>query len=146
MNEKIEGIHEEEIVSVLADAHGEPEPVEVNGIAIPGCYRVSNGHVLLDGRVRRMLNNGWMLVSDAASQAVASKILPQDKINSLLEIGAGRGTKTVLLQSNAVRTWGSQIDNYVALDNHEFKNKILVERAEQFGVKVADAVCADATV
>lgn len=164
---------DEEVVSVLAAAHGEPEPALVNGRVVPGCFRIADGRVLLDGRVARMLNNGLMLVSDAASQAVASLVLARGdesafvcegdeahgahelrasetadalaKPASLLEIGAGRATKTILLQSGAQRRWGSQISEYVALDNLGFKTSLLEKRAQDYDVQVSEAITADAT-
>lgn len=166
---------DEEITSILAAAHGSPEPAMVNGRVVPGCYRIADGRVLLDGRVARQMNNGCMLVSDAASQAVASLVLARGqesafvracdeahegprlrdadgdgaaapaKPSSLLEIGAGRATKTILLQSGAQRRWGSQIEEYVALDNLGFKTNLLEKRTADFGVHVSEAVTADAT-
>ena len=133
------------VVEVVEAAHGEPEQGSAGGIDVAGCYKVESGRVLVDGRVKRMIANGELLVSDAASQAVASLVLPEEKPASLLEIGAGRGTKTILLQSNAVRKWGSQIEEYVTLDNHEFKTNLLSERAEAYGVHVSEALTGDAT-
>ena len=37
---------DEEVRAELEAAHGEPEPVEIDGRTIPGCYRVSSGRVL----------------------------------------------------------------------------------------------------
>ncbi|MDO4290585.1 MAG: transcription antitermination factor NusB [Eggerthellaceae bacterium] len=133
-----------EVVEVLADAHGEPKPVEVDGAPVEGCYRIADGRVLLDGRVKRLINNGCLLVSDAASQAVAALALPHARPASFLEIGAGRGTKTILLQSNACRRWGAQVDDYVALDNRGFKTSLLTDRARDYGVQLASAVTGDA--
>ena len=136
---------EDEVVAVLRDAHGDPEPVSVCGVFVPGCYRVNSGHVLLDGRVKRLLNLGHLLVSDAASQRVASIVLDGERPASLLEIGAGRATKTILIQSNAQRRFASQIERYVTVDNHEFKSNLLVERTERYGVEVSRALTCDAT-
>lgn len=136
---------EAEVVSVLAAAHGEPEPVTVAGRPVPGCYRLCSGVMLHDGRVRRMFNQGLILISDATSQAIASLVLGDEKPASFLEIGAGRATKTILDQSCAVRRFGSQIEDYVTVDNHAFKTKLLRERCEQYGINVADALTGDAT-
>ncbi|MDE8703256.1 transcription antitermination factor NusB [Adlercreutzia equolifaciens] len=136
---------EAEVVSVLAAAHGEPEAVTVAGRPVPGCYRLCSGVVLHDGRVRRMFNQGLILVSDATSQAIANLVLEGEKPATFLEIGAGRATKTILDQSCAVRRFGSQIDDYVTVDNHAFKTKLLRERCEQYGINVADALTGDAT-
>lgn len=117
----------------LEAAHGDPQPVEIDGRTIPGCYRVSSGRVLQDGRIKRMLNQGKLFVSDAASQEVARLVLPATLPQSFLEIGAGRGTKTLLLQSGALRVYGRQMPGYVTVDNHDFKTRLLRERAEAFG-------------
>ncbi|MBR3689909.1 MAG: antitermination protein NusB [Eggerthellaceae bacterium] len=135
----------EDVLGTLTAAHDEPKKVVLEGIEIPGCFKLNSGQVLADGRLRRLLNNGHLLVSDAASQAVSSIVLPENKPSSMLEIGAGRATKTILIQSNALRNWGSQIEDYVTLDNHAFKTKLLTERAQQYGINVSEALTGDAT-
>ena len=124
---------DEEVVSVLAAAHAEPEAMALGGCAVPGCYKVASGVPLLDGRVRRMINQGLLLVSDATSQAVADLVVGDTAPESFLEIGAGRATKTILDQSIAYRRYGKQIPEYVTVDVHAFKTKLLQERAEQYG-------------
>ncbi len=136
---------DEEVRAELEAAHGDPEPVELDGRPLPGCYRVSSGRVLQDGRIRRLLGQGKLFVSDAASQEVARLVLPENLPQSLLEVGAGRATKTLLLQSGALRAWGQQIPGYVTVDNHEFKTRLLRERTEAHGIQVAEACTADAT-
>lgn len=136
---------DEEVRAELEAAHGDPQPVEIDGRTIPGCYRVSSGRVLQDGRIKRMLNQGKLFVSDAASQEVARLVLPATLPQSFLEIGAGRGTKTLLLQSGALRVYGRQMPGYVTVDNHDFKTRLLRERAEAFGIQVAETRTADAT-
>ncbi len=136
---------DEEVCSELQAAHGEPCPVEIDGREIPGCYRVSSGRVLQDGRIKRMINQGKLFVSDAASQEVARLVLPDALPQSFLEIGAGRATKTLLLQGDALRAYGAQIPQYVTVDNHEFKTRLLRERTEAYGIQVAEACTADAT-
>ena len=135
---------DDEVVSVLAAAHGEPEPVEVAGRAVPGCYRVSSGVALLDGRVRRMFSQGLLLVSDATSQAVAGLVVGDERPASFLEIGAGRATKTILDQSCARRRFGEQVAEYVTVDNRAFKTKLLEERVQQYGITVEEACIGDA--
>lgn len=136
---------DDEVVSVLADAHGEPEPVTVAGRTVPGCYRIVSGVPLNDGRVRRMFSQGLLLVSDATSQVVASLVVGQEAPQSFLEIGAGRATKTILDQSCAYRRFGAQIPDYVTVDVHAFKTKLLQERVQQYGIEVAEPLIGDAT-
>lgn len=136
---------ESEVVETIVAAHGDPVAVSVNGEDIPGCYCLSEGRVLFDGRVRHMIQTGQLLVSDASSQQIARLVLPEEKPESLLEVGAGRGTKTVLIQSDAQRRYGSQIDEYVTVDNLEFKTNITAERAEEYGIHVSESITGDAT-
>lgn len=136
---------ESEVVETIVAAHGDPVAVSVNGEEIPGCYCLSEGRVLFDGRVRHMIQTGQLLVSDASSQQIARLVLPEEKPASLLEVGAGRGTKTVLIQSDAQRRYGSQIDEYVTVDNLEFKTNITAERAEEYGIHVSESITGDAT-
>lgn len=136
---------EAEVVETIVAAHGDPVAVSVNGEDIPGCYCLSEGRVLFDGRVRHMIQTGQLLVSDASSQQIARLVLPEEKPTSLLEVGAGRGTKTVLIQSDAQRRYGSQIDEYVTVDNLEFKTNITAERAEEYGIHVSESITGDAT-
>lgn len=135
---------EASVLAVFEKAGEAIEPARVDGTPVPGCYRVLDGRSLLVPDVKRLLGTGKIIVSDAASQLVAASVLPEHKPATLLEIGAGRATKTVLLQSDAVRTYGSQIEGYVTLDNHAFKTKLLLERAEHAGVHVAEALTGDA--
>ena len=137
---------ESEVVETIVAAHGDPVAVSVNGEDIPGCYCLSEGRVLFDGRVRHMIQTGQLLVSDASSQQIARLVLTEEKPASLLEVGAGRGTKTVLIQSDAQRRYGSQIDEYVTVDNLEFKTNITAERAEEYGIHVSESITGDATV
>ena len=137
---------ESEVVETIVAAHGDPVTVSVNGEDIPGCYCLSEGRVLFDGRVRHMIQTGQLLVSDASSQQIARLVLTEEKPASLLEVGAGRGTKTVLIQSDAQRRYGSQIDEYVTVDNLEFKTNITAERAEEYGIHVSESITGDATV
>ena len=131
--------------ATLAEAGADVRPVSIDGVEVPGCLQVAEPRALQDGRVRRLFSQGKLLVSDAASQLVAASVLPAHMPASFLEIGSGRGTKTILLQSGALRAYGSQME-LVALDNHAFKTDLLRERAEEYGVHVADAVTGDATM
>lgn len=120
------------------------DQVYFNGNAIPGCYRVADTRALLLRGVKRMLTSGRIVVSDAASQLVASSVLGKNEPQSFLEIGAGRATKTILLQSDAMRRYGHQLENYITVDNRHFKTKLLRERIAQYGVEVKEALTADA--
>lgn len=134
----------EDVHRVLVEAGGAPVQAVIDGQAVAGCFRLSDARVLQDDRVKGLFAQGKLLVSDAASQAVALSVLPERMPASFLEIGAGRGTKTILLQSNALRRYGSQME-LTAIDNHAFKTDLLRERAQDYGVQVACACTGDAT-
>ena len=69
--------------------------------------------------------------SDLAAQQVAS-LVPLEGV--LLEVGAGRGTKTMLLQDRAQRELG-RFANIHTLDLHPFKEELLRERLDAMGVE-----------
>lgn len=123
----------------------EPAADMPEGETLAGCYRLSSGRVLQDGRIKRMINQGKLFVSDASSQEIARLALSDAAPASLLEVGAGRGTKTLLLQGNALRLHGAQVADYETLDNREYKTSLLEERAQTYGVNVAQAHTGDAT-
>lgn len=135
---------DDEVVSVLEDIGGTVAPGEAGGRVVPGCYRVSDHRVLADGRARHLIAQGKLLVSDASSQAIARLALPESMPSSFLEVGSGRATKTILLQSNAMRAWGRQMD-MTAIDNYAFKAQIVRGRAAAYGIDVADVIAGDAT-
>lgn len=124
---------DDEIINAFADAGCTLQPATAGDREVPGCYRVVNTRVLADGRIRLLFKQGKILVSDAAAQAVASCVLEAGKPETLLEVGAGRGTKTILLQSMAMRNFDSQL-NLTSMDSHTFKSELLIDRAEQYGV------------
>lgn len=135
---------EGEVASELARAKAAVERVSFDGEEVRGCYRVSPARVLADGRIRKLIDDGKMLVSDASSQRVASLVLPEEKPASLLEVGAGRGTKTILLEAAALRRWGAPLERHVAIDNHAFKTKLLMERVRSYGIDCVEGAVGDA--
>ena len=135
--------NDEALVAAFAKLDEDLEPVAIDDEIVPGCYRVLDTRALLLPEVKRLFSQGKILVSDAASQLVAASVLPEQKPGSLLEVGAGRATKTILLQSDATRAYGSQLV-LATLDNHAFKTKLLLERAERYGTEVAEALTGDA--
>ena len=135
--------NDEALVAAFAKLDEDLEPVASDDEIVPGCYRVLDTRALRLPEVKRLFSQGKILVSDAASQLVAASVLPEQKPGSLLEVGAGRATKTILLQSDAMRVYGSQLV-LATLDNHAFKTKLLLERAERYGTEVAEALTGDA--
>lgn len=128
----------EEIIEVLDQAGSLLTPVE----DVPGCYLVVNARVLAKPEVRSLFEQGKVLVSDASAQAVAALACPDHDIEAFLEIGSGRGTKTILLQSDAVRAFGRTMP-MVSVDDHGFKAEILSKRVAGYGIESVRPVKAD---
>ena len=109
---------------------------------VPGCYLVHNARVIAKPEVRTLFERGEVLVSDASAQAVAALACPDHDVDAFLEIGSGRGTKTLLLQSDAVRSFGRAIP-MVSVDNHGFKTELLTKRLQTYGIETVRPVKAD---
>lgn len=135
---------DEEIADAFDEVGATLEPASAGGIDVAGCYRVSNSRALADGRIRRLFQQGKILVSDAAAQAVASCVSNLQGVESLLEVGAGRGTKTIMLQSGRMRSTGKQFD-LTSMDSHSFKSNLLEQRAEDYGIQLNNVVTGNAT-
>jgi len=135
---------DDEIVSIFKEVGVDLEPASSGGIDVVGCYRVPNPRVLADGRIHRLFSQGKILVSDASAQAVAQIVLEDGMPGTMLEVGSGRGTKTMMLQSNAHRKFGEQL-TLTCMDSHGFKTDLLRERAQSYGVDISDFVTGNAT-
>ncbi len=135
---------DEQVKRAFERAEEVAEPVTLGDGEVPGCLRVPESRALLVPALARLISQGKILVSDAAAQLVAASVLPEEKPESVLEVGAGRATKTILLQSGAVRKYGTQIEEYVTIDNHAYKTRLLQERAEAYGVNVTEAFTGNA--
>ena len=135
---------DEEVAAVFEEAGAHLTPAQAADIYPEGCFHVTNPRVLADKNVRDLFDQGKILVSDAAAQVVASALLPDAKPASFLEIGAGRGTKTIMLQSYAMRKYGEQM-KMTSLDSHEFKVRLLEDRVAQYGVELDSTVVGNAT-
>lgn len=135
---------DDEVISLFADVGAELSAGESGGIAAPGCYRVSNTRALADGRIQHLFQQGKILVSDASAQAIAASVLENGLPENMLEVGAGRGTKTILLQSIAKRLFGKQI-KLTSMDSHSFKTDLLSQRAKLYGARIDSVVTGNAT-
>ncbi|WP_283170383.1 RsmB/NOP family class I SAM-dependent RNA methyltransferase [Curtanaerobium respiraculi] len=110
---------------------------------IPGCLKVADAHTVATGTARRLFREGAVLISDAAAQYIADLALPEQRPRDFLEIGSGRGTKSVLLQSCTFRRWGAQLD-FVPVDSHPYKIELLRKRMSAYGCLTERAIAADA--
>jgi 16S rRNA (cytosine967-C5)-methyltransferase len=135
---------DDEIVALFSEVGCELEPASSGGVEVAGCYRVPNTRALADGRIARLFSQGKILVSDASAQAVAQSVLEGGLPENMLEIGSGRGTKTMLLQNFAYRMYGEQLA-LTCMDSHGFKTDLLRERAQAYGVEIEEFVTGNAT-
>lgn len=92
-----------------------------------------------------LLHDEQVIVSDASAQSIvmrAVEVLPKDAC--LLEIGAGRGVKTLLFQSECSRH-DIQLAEYDALDLSAKKLSVLEERVAKAGGNIVSVMAHDAT-
>ncbi|MDR3685937.1 MAG: transcription antitermination factor NusB [Coriobacteriia bacterium] len=105
---------------------------------VPGCFELAEGAAAVNGSAIR---DGIALVTDASAQFVAG-LVPALPGSSIVEIGSGRGTKTMLIQGRAISAGGPA--EIYAVDLHEFKAHLLEQRLERFGVPGVHALIGDA--
>lgn len=132
-----------EIIDAFAELDCALEPAESGGIVPLGCYQVGKPRALADGRIRNLFTEGKIIASDASSQAIVYCALESGFPDSMLEIGAGRGTKTIMLQSAAQRLYGRQID-LCCMDSRDFKGDILKKRADSYGAHISEIITGNA--
>lgn len=107
-------------------------------------FRLKNRKDVSEPLFAGLLKEGALVVSDYSAQAITALALPTSKKpERFLEIGAGRGTKTLMLQSMAKHSYGSQM-NLTAVEVSPHKSSILDARCKRSHVK-AQVVTADAT-
>lgn len=111
---------------------------------LEGGYKLTRATALTGGPLAFALKTGHAIVSDEAAQRIAAFSLPETMPDAFLEVGAGRGTKTILLQNHALRMYGSQMP-LISIDGHQFKIDLLRRRTQAFGIRLDSAVVADAT-
>lgn len=85
--------------------------------------------------VTRLIKEGALVVSDLSAQTIVSLSLPQEKPNRFLEIGAGRGTKTIMLQTAALARYGRLLCLETVELSHR-KNVELTKRAKRAHVPI----------
>lgn len=107
--------------------------------ALPGCIEAGVPSAAVRGAA---LRSGVVFAADAAAQLVARLVraLPGHKI---VEVGAGRGTKTALVQASAIRAGGPA--DVIAVDLHAFKAELLKERLSRWGVPCVTTLVGDAS-
>lgn len=121
----------------LARALAEQYGREISGRVLSACLRPAPTYL-----VENPYAPGTRFASDLSAQAVAG-LVPLPVSGSLLEIGAGRGTKTLLLQGRALAELGHAADIHT-LDVHAFKRDVLEERMREMRVPGVTAHVGDA--
>jgi 16S rRNA (cytosine967-C5)-methyltransferase len=137
-----------ETMSILAEEGAEPHECE-----LPECVVVSKPALALRSRV---LSEHRAAVVDAGAQ-FAARAMRIRSGQTAVEIGAGRGGKSILLACMAAMvdtaragdgrsTDGRGIGTRViAVDNHAFKLEVLAKSAQEMGLSGIETLVADAT-
>jgi 16S rRNA (cytosine967-C5)-methyltransferase len=105
---------------------------------VHGCIAVGHASAAVRGTA---LREGLVVACDAAAQAVARLTLASAG-QRIVEVGAGRGTKTLLLQGQALES-GAPAE-ITAVDIHEYKTRLLTERLAKLGVPGVSTILGDA--
>jgi 16S rRNA (cytosine967-C5)-methyltransferase len=106
---------------------------------LPGCIEAQTAAAAVRSR---SVKRGACIVTDAAAQLAARVVGPHPG-GVVVDLAAGRGTKTAQLQSVSVAAGGAA--RVYALDLHEFKVKVLAERMARMAVPGVTALVGDAT-
>lgn len=119
----LRGREEGETRSVLAAQHLEPHDTDV-----PGAYRIGAPAGLFRSG---LVQNGDIVVADLSAQLVALMVDPApDKY--VLEIGQGRGTKSLIMEAAAMRRGGAM--RMVGVDALAHKTKASRNRMRAAGI------------
>lgn len=106
-----------------------PEKTAVDGQ--PTAFRLKDRKSVSDALFSDLLKEGGLVVSDYSAQTIVALSVPKDALpKNYLEIGAGRGTKTILLQNFAKHVFGKQM-KLSSVEMNEHKAKILSDRCKR---------------
>jgi len=106
---------------------------------LAGCIVAGSPAAAVGGRAVR---EGRVLVCDAAAQFAARCVGARPHMR-ILDIGAGRGTKTLIMQGLALQAGGPA--EVLAVDQHAFKLQVLSSTADRLGVPGIRRLECDAT-
>lgn len=98
-------------LSALVERHVKVVPVSKMvdlPCAIPA-FGFAERKAVTDELASRLLSEGSLVITDVAAQCAAALAMPEQKPERFLEIGAGRGTKTIMLQNVALSRFGEQV-------------------------------------
>lgn len=120
------------------------ESVVLDGFTIRGCLKLDDPADVANPVFRELIASGDVIVADAAAQTVAATVAEQASA-SVLDACAGRGTKAILIQSDAQRLRGAQVERFTAMDNVASKRLPFEEHAKACGVHISAYLVGDAT-
>lgn len=106
--------------------------------AVPGAWQVENPSAVARCK---LVEEDQVVVTDYGAQAVAFLSAPEPG-DRVLEVGSGRGTKTILLAGHAHRARGAA--RIWALDVHAYKARLASERLQRARVPEVRQVTGDA--
>ena len=137
---------EDEITELMFAAEAKPKKIEqLCGINLFGCLRIDAPAALQNPKIKEAMMLGKFLIADVASQAIATYSMQSaNNPQSMLEVCAGKGNKTLMFQSLANSMYGHQLD-ITTIENVESKTKIMRERAKRYGANIERAIVTDAT-
>jgi 16S rRNA (cytosine967-C5)-methyltransferase len=116
------------------------EGVSTSPCPPPGCLLADNA---ASARRSAVVASREALVVDAAAQLAAHIVRPADG-RRIIEVGAGRGTKSLLIAALA-RVAGGRAAQVVAIDSHGFKLEALERTAQLLGATEISTAIADAS-
>ncbi len=139
----------DDIFKKLEDCGAEPEVVNaINGIELKFCIWVKKPYLLNNQILNELCNEGYIIISDAAAQAVASFALSfylhDDYPHTMLEVCSGSGNKTIMLQS-LIHDKFNKFTQLTTLDDKEYKTNNLLDRVKKCNLEVFKTYTQDAT-
>lgn len=120
-------------------------PIAPQNEALAGlpCFVFADRKAVTDEFVSSLLASGGLIISDRSAQMVASLACPATYPERFLEIGAGRGTKSILLQNIALKRFGKQLP-LETLDVDFGRTKERTKRLQQANITNAVSYCQSA--
>lgn len=125
---------EDDTLNSLSEAGADPIPGPITG-----SYVLRNAAAAVRSNA---LTTGTAIVADAAAQ-LAAACVPVLSESTIVELGAGRGSKTLMMAGRALRLGVTA--RFVAVDLHAFKLEALRSAANRMGLASIESVVADAT-
>lgn len=134
----------DEVFELLKNNEAKPQKIgSLCGLKINNCILVGNPAALMGYEINQAYKDGKFLISDIASQAVVQSVfLSSYSARSILEIGSGKGTKTIMFQAVAASKLQRQLE-VTTIDNAAWKTNVLQERCKRYGAMVKNPLTAD---